>query len=132
MLESARKGTLNSKEAAESAQQALRLPKGMPPPIFQCMDRRRKATQHLNTELATLVDDEESFQDAAPMLFRKVFDQRAKEHIEAVRSLKKSLTFQRGQSFQRGHPPMSWGGGNNRGRGTFRKVGNFQPKRKTQ
>ena len=41
-----------------------------------------------NVELATLVDDEDSFKDAAPMLFGKTFDQRAKEHIEAVRFLK--------------------------------------------
>ena len=125
MLELARKGTLNSKEVAESAQQALRLLGNASANIS--MDRRRKATQHLNTELATLVDEKESFKDAAPMLFGKTFDQRAKEHIEEVRSLKKSSTFQRGQPFQRGHSPMSQGGGNNRGRG---KQGTFSPREK--
>ena len=79
-LESARKGTLNTKEAAESAQQALKLLGNASANIS--MDRRRKATQHLNAELTTLVDDEESFRDATPMLFGKNFDQRAKEHMK--------------------------------------------------
>ena len=130
MLESARKGTLNTKEAAESAQQALKLLGNASANISR--ERRQKATQHLNPELATLVDDEESFKDAAPMLFGKTFDQRAKDHIDAIRSLKKTSSLPRGQSFQRGHPPMSRGGGNSRGRGTFKKPGNFQTKRKTQ
>ena len=129
ILESARKGTLNTKEAAESAQQALKLLGNASANIS--MDRRRKATQHLNAELTTLIDDEESFRDAAPMLFGKNFDQRAKEHIEAVKSLKKTSSFSRGLSFQRGHPPTSRGGGNNRGRGSFRKP-SWQPKKKTQ
>ena len=88
MLESARKGTLNSKEAADSAQQALRLLGNASANIS--MDRMCKATQHLNVELATPVDDEESFKDAAPILFGKTFNQRAKEHVEAVWSLKKA------------------------------------------
>ena len=64
------------------------------------MGQRRKATQHLNLELVTLVDDEESFKDAAPMLFGKTFDQRAKDHINAVRSLKKPCLFHNVQKMQ--------------------------------
>lgn len=85
ILESARKGTLNTKEAAESAQQALRLLGNALANIS--MDCIRKATQHLNTELTTLIDDEESFRDAAPILFGKSFDQRVKDHIEVVKSM---------------------------------------------
>ena len=121
---------LNTKEAAESAQQALKLLGNASANISR--ERRQEATQHLYPELATLVDDEESFKDAAPMLFGKTFDQRAKDHIDAIRSQKKTSSLPRGQSFQRGHPPMSQGGGNSRGRGTFKKPGNFQTRRKTQ
>ena len=130
ILESARKGTLNTKEAAETAQQALKLLGNASANIS--MGRRHKATQHLNTELVTLLDDEQSFKDAAPLLFGKTFDQRARDHIEAVKSLKKT-SFYKGQSFQRGHPPSSRGGGNSsRGRrSTFRKP-SFPPKKKTQ
>ena len=46
ILELARKGTLNTKEAAESAQQALKLLGNASANIS--MERRRKATQHLN------------------------------------------------------------------------------------
>ena len=78
------KGTLNTKEAAESAQQALKLLGNASANIS--MEHRRKATQHLNAELFTLVDDEQPFKDATPPLFGKTFDQRARDHIEAVKS----------------------------------------------
>ena len=51
---------------------------------------RRKATQHLNTELATLVKDKDSFKDAAPFLFGKFFKQLAKDHMESIKPLKTS------------------------------------------
>ena len=64
------------------------------------MGQRHKATQHLNLELATLVDDKESFKDATPMLFGKTFDQGAKDHINTVRSLKKPRLFHNVQKIQ--------------------------------
>ena len=36
--------------------------------------------------------DKESFIDAAPLLFGKGFDQRARDHTEAIKSLKKTIT----------------------------------------
>ena len=87
MLQLPRKGTLNTKEAAEQDSKPL-----WNTSVNISMGQRRKAIQHLNLELVTLVDDEESFKDAAPMLFGKTFDQRAKDHINAVRSLKKALS----------------------------------------
>ena len=101
ILESARKGTLNTKEAAESAQQALKLLGNASANIS--MERKRNATQYLNTELVTMVDNEQSFKDAAPLLFRKTFDQRARDHIDTVKSLKKT-SYYKGQPFQRHHP----------------------------
>ena len=62
------------------------------------MERRRKATTHLNPELSMLVEDEESFIDAAPLLFGKGFDQRARDHTEAIKSLKKTTSFSGNQS----------------------------------
>ena len=119
ILESARKGTLTTKEAVESIQQALKLLGNASANIS--MERRCKATQHLNTELVTLVNDEQSFKDATPLLFGKTFDQRARDHIEVVKSLKKT-SYYKEQPFQRAHPPSSRGGGNSsRGRGSTAK-----------
>ena len=73
------------------------------------MERRRKASTHLNAELSML-EDEDSFKDAVPLLFGRDFDQKAKDHMEAIKSLKKIVT-PAGWSFQRSHPPQSQGGG---------------------
>ena len=117
MLESARAGTLNPKDAAESAQQALKLI-GNASAHFST-ERRRKASTCLNRELTSLVDDPETFKDAAPFLFGSSFQQKMKDHIEAIRNLKQSSSASYGQrqSFRRGHPSQSRGGGNSRGRG---------------
>ena len=94
------------------------------------MERRRKASAHLNAELSTLVEDEDSFKDVAPLLFGRGFDQKAKDCMEAIKSLKKTV-IPAGRSFQRSHPPQSRGGGMSRGmsRGRGRGTKNFRPKR---
>ena len=121
MLESARTGTLNPKEAAESAQQALKFVGNASAHLST--ERRRKASLCLNRELSTLVEDETTFHDAAPLLFGSSFQQKMKDHMEALRNLKQSSSAsyshgrQQQQSFRRSHPPQSRGGGNSRGRG---------------
>jgi len=90
LLESARRGTLIPKDAAETAQQALKLLGNASATISA--DRRQKATCYLNKELATLVKEPETFSDAAPLLFGKNFDKRAKEHMDTVRSFQRSIT----------------------------------------
>ena len=117
ILESARNGTLTTKDAAESAQQALKLIGNASAHLSA--ERCRKAATCLNKELSTLVDQEDTFVDAAPFLFGSSFQQKMKEHMEAIRNLKQASTsFGHGQSFWRGHPPQSRGGGSsNRGRG---------------
>ena len=124
MLESARAGTLNPKEAAESAQQALKLVSNASAHLSS--ERRRRASQCLNKELSTLVQDESTFNDAAPFLFGSSFQQRMKDHMEALRNLKQSTSYAHGQqqSFRRSHPPQSRGGGSSRGRGqrNFKKT----------
>ena len=117
VLESARNGTLTTKDAAESAQQALKLIGNVSAHLSA--ERCRKAATCLNKELSTLVDQEDTFVDAAPFLFGSSFQQKMKEHMEAIRNLKQASTsFGHGQSFWSGHPPQSRGGGSsNRGRG---------------
>ena len=87
-LETARKGSLTFRDAAESAQLALKLLGNASANIS--MEQRRKATTHLNSELMTLVEYEDSYKDSAPLLFGKGFDQRAKDHMEAIKSLEKT------------------------------------------
>ena len=118
-LEAARSGSLTPKGAAESAHLALKLLGNASANIST--ERRRKATTHLNPELGTLIEDEDNFCEAVPFLFSKAFDQQAKDHIEAVKSLKKTTFTSTRQPFQRGHPSSTWGGGTFRGRGTNKK-----------
>ena len=118
MLESARAGTLNPKDAAESAQQALKLVGNASAHIST--ERRQRASQCLNKELSTLVENESTFDDAAPFLFGSSFQQKMKDHVEALRNLKQASTSYgqgRQQPFRKGYPPKSRGGGNSRGRG---------------
>ena len=88
-LEAARSGSLTPKGAAESAQLALKLLGNASANIST--EQRRKATTHLNPELCTLTEYEDNFHEEAPFLFGKTFDQQAKDHIEAVKSLKKTM-----------------------------------------
>ena len=118
MLESARSGTLNPKEAAESAQQALKLVGNVSAHLSA---ETPQSSQYLNKELSTLVEDESTFNDAVPFLFGSSFQQKMKDHMEALRNLKQSSSasygYGRQQPFRRSHPPQSRGGGNSRGRG---------------
>jgi len=78
---------------------------------------RRKASTCLNKELSTLVEEEDTFKDAAPFLFGISFQQKMNEHMEATRNLKPPLkSYGRNQSFWRSHPSQSQGGGSSRGR----------------
>ena len=79
-LEAARNGSLTPKSAAESAQLALKLLGNASANIL--MERRRKAMTHLNPELGTLIEDEGTFRETAPLLFEKKFDQQARDHME--------------------------------------------------
>ena len=129
-LETARSGSLTPKGAAESAQLALKLLGNASANIST--ERRRKAITHLNPELGTLIEDEDNFREAAPFLFGKAFDQQAKDHIEAVKSLKKTTFTSTRQPFQRGHPSSTRGGGTFRGRGTNKKFSAPQRGKRTQ
>jgi len=78
ILESARLGTLNPKEAAESAQQALKMVGNAS--AHTSTERCHRASQCLNKELSTLVEAESTFDNAAPFLFESSFQQKMKDH----------------------------------------------------
>ena len=129
-LEAARSGSLTPKGAAESAQLALKLLGNASANIST--ERHRKATIHLNPELGTLIENEDNFCEAAPFLFDKTFDQQAKDHIEAVKSLKKTMFTATSQPFPRSHPSSTRGGGTCRGRGTNKEFSAPQRGKRTQ
>ena len=113
---------VSTKEAAESAQQARKLLRNASANISR--ERRQKATQHLNLELAILVDDEESFKDAAPCSLVKHLPKNkgSRQHHKIS---EKPHPFQETSLF-RGATPGRW---QQRG---IKKPGNFQTRRKTQ
>ena len=129
-LEAARSGSFTSEGTAESAQLTLKLLGNASANIST--KRHCKATTHLNPELGTLIEDEDNFHEAAPFLFGKAFDQQAKDHIEAVKSFKKTMFASTRQPFQRGYPSSTRGGGTFRGRGTNKKSSTPQRGKRTQ
>jgi len=60
---------------------------------WQCfskhLNRASPPSHHLNLKLYTFVDDEDTFKDADPLLFGKSFNHNVRDHIEAIKSLKK-------------------------------------------
>ena len=71
MMESARLGSLNSRSATESAQQALKHAS-----VHISVKRCCKASSCLNKELTPVVADETTFEDATPHLFSDSFQQK--------------------------------------------------------
>jgi len=103
LLESARNSTLTPNDAAESAQQALKLIGNASAHLSA--ERHRKVATCLNKELLTLVDQEDTSVDAALFLFGSLFQQKMKEHMEAIRNLKQTSTsYGHGQLFGRAIP----------------------------
>ena len=115
IFEGARTGTLTPKAAAEAAQQAMAFIGNALASISA--ERRRKAAQHINKDLTSLVDDPDNFTDAAPMLFGQTFHQKVKDHLESLRSLKKSAGYNSGQFFRKSCPHQTHGGSNSNGKG---------------
>ena len=115
-MESARSGSLNSRDAAESAQQALKLLRNAS--VYISVERPLKASSCLNKELAPLIADETTFKDATPLLFGDSFQQRMRDHTETIRNLRQpQFSSYQHSFFRRSYPLQSQGGGNHRGRG---------------
>ena len=100
-LEPARKSSLMPRDVAKTAQIALKLLGNASANIS--MERRCKASTHLNAQLSMLVEGKDSFKGSAPLLFGRGFDQKAKDHIDAIKCLKKIVT-PASWPFQRSHP----------------------------
>ena len=81
-------------------------------------------------DLLTLVEDDDRFASVAPMLFGDGFEKTMKEHVEAMRCIRKSSSAKMTESFfWKSHPPGQYynnghyhGGGN-----THRGCGQYQP-----
>ena len=50
--------------------------------------RREKAVNDLNKSLLPLINADEDFTEAAPLLFGKEFVRRSKEHVDQVKALR--------------------------------------------
>ena len=105
MMESARSGSLNSRDAAESAQQALKLLQNAS--VYISVERPLKASSCLNKGLAPLIADETTFKDATPLLFGDSFQQRMRDHTETIRNLRQPQFSSYQHSFGGGAIPYS-------------------------
>ena len=123
------KGTLSLEQAAEAANTAITLLGNASAHITK--ERRRKAITGLNRKVHPLAEEEDIFEEAAPLLLGQVFEAKMKAHLESLKCLAANSQRDRDgpQSFRRGHshyPP--------RGGGQYRRGGNgnnhqrrFQP-----
>lgn len=87
MIESADAGKLTVAEAVTAVQSALVLMGNAHQKMAQ--ERRKKVLLQLNPVLKSLVEEEKTFQKAAPMLFGEEFAKRATDRVEAVKAIKK-------------------------------------------
>ena len=89
-------------------------------------ERRKLVVKDLNKDAASLAEEDEMFKDAAPQLFGDGFETKLKQHVDAVRCLRKASTSQgHGQQFFRGSRPQ---GSYNRGGGAYRGRSNKGPR----
>ena len=93
ILEEAQKGTLTSQSAAEAAKAALLLLGNASAQTAK--ERRKKVTKDLNTDLVSLSEDPELFEDAAPLLFGASFERKMKEQLENLKCIRQSVTPQK-------------------------------------
>ena len=128
ILESAKNGKLTNDASEKASKLALCLLANASAHIAK--KRCKNALNDLNKDLLTLVEDEESI---APMLFGDGFEiKNMKEHVEAMRCIRKSLNSSSKSTepfFRKGHPPgQYYGNGHHRGGGnSHRGRGRYHP-----
>ncbi len=129
LLESANSGNLTPEASANAVKTALAL-------LGNALskERRKLVVKDLNKDASSLAEDDDLFKEAAPMLFGEGFEQKLKNHVEAVRCLRKSSTNSGGSSqyFRggRSHGNYQRGGGPNRRFQSSRGGRKFQPYQK--
>ena len=93
-------------------------------------ERRKNALKDLNKDLLTLAEDDDRFASVAPMLFGDGFKKTMKEHVEAMRCIRKSSSAKTTESFSlKSRPPplgqyynnrhQHGGGNSHRGHGWY-------------
>ena len=113
ILETAHSGNLTVDTSVKAAKLALRLLANASVHISK--ERRKTSLKDLNRDLLTLVEDDEMFADVAPMLFGDGFEKTMKEHVEAMRCIRKTSSKTSNESFfSEGPPPgpispLPWG-----------------------
>ena len=121
ILETAHSGNLTVDTSVKVAKLALRLLANASAHVSK--ERRKTSLKDLNRDLLTLIEDDEMFADVAPIFFGDGFKKTMKEHVEAMRCIRKTSSKTSNESFfQKGRPQGQYhhyrGGGNNqRGRG---------------
>ena len=108
ILESAKNGKLTNDASEKASKLALCLLANASAHIAK--KRRKNTLKDLNKDLLTLVEDEERFANIAPMLFGDGFEKNMKEHVEAMRCIRKSLNSSSKSTepfFRKGHPRVS-------------------------
>lgn len=114
LLEEAQQGTLKQKDVIDAIKQAVRSVGNATAQISQ--ERRKRIASHLNSDVQDLVTDEEQFKSAPPLLFGKDFDKAVKEHVDTVKSLRKTTrphqpSSSSGRVFRGGRPYQPGRGG---------------------
>ena len=72
-------------------------------------ERRRKAITAFNRKVHPLAEEEEIFQEAAPLLLAQVLESKVKSHLESLKCLVASSQSdsEAGQGFRQGHSHYS-------------------------
>lgn len=120
ILEEGQKGSLTPEVAVQAAKVALGLLGNAA--AHQSKERRKNILKDMNRDVTSLAEEDEQFKEAAPLLFGEGFEKKMKEHVDAVRCLRKTGKVTESH-FRRGRPHGSGyhrGGGNHRGRGGHR------------
>ena len=123
-------GKLTPEQAYAAAQSALCLLGNANNHMVQ--ERRKRVLMNVNHALKSMAEEENTFQQAAPMLFGKEFAKKATDRVEAVKAIKKitySKPWENVKVIFFGYHPRnqqdSHGGGFSSGRGRFQP---YQPK----
>ena len=119
IMNEAQQGTLSVEKMVEAAKTALSLLGNASTHVSR--ERRKKAILSLNKKLHPLVEEEDVFAEAAPLLLSKVFETKMKAHLESLKCLSASRD-RDGQNFWQSHlhyPPWGSGTESYRGRGGY-------------
>ena len=120
ILEENQKGALTPEVATKATKVALGLLGNAA--AHQAKERRKNVLKDMNKDVMPLAEEDDQFKDAAPLLFGEGFEKKMKDHVDAVRCIRKSGRATESH-FRRGRPQSFGyhrGGGHHRGRGGHR------------